>query len=99
MMDTVTRHNDDVQVLGEDDVPNEIRALCEGKPHWVTADLFRLWLLREHGGTWLDTDCICLRRVDLSSIVDAEVIGWGDTRPNHFSNNVLYAGERIQDHR
>ena len=91
-------HNPDFRLVDEgwmqEQAPDLVE-LVEGRSHQVRADLYRLWLLAEHGGQWVDADCVALRRLDMQDQLSESVdmVSFSNGSPNHISNAILAANK------
>ncbi len=97
-IETFRRHNPDHQVMVHRDaslVPPEMRARFDACDRYCTqSDIVRWYILREHGGWYIDTDVVCLRPLD--EIVEAYELHapFGDRL---FSIEVPYSGSVLID--
>ncbi len=94
---TFTRHNPDHQVMVHRDaslVPPEMRGRFDACDRYCTqSDIIRWYILREHGGWYIDTDVVCLRPLD-------EIVAAYDLDPlgaRLFSIEVPYSGSVLID--
>ena len=95
-IDSLRRHNPDFELLDDDDFASrapEISELVAGRSPQVRADLFRLWLLANHGGQWVDADCVALRRLDMVDQLSDQVdmVAFSNGQSGHVSNTILAA--------
>ena len=92
---TVRRHHADLRVLdraGFDELWSEDRdvPIDQLGPHH-RSDFVRAYLLRHHGGLWLDTDFVQLRALDALLELPGEVTFAGYRQGDAFTNNLMYS--------
>jgi hypothetical protein len=93
---TVRAHADDVRVLSPEDFDLmrdcdrdiDVSGLCVAH----RADFIRSYLLRKHGGLWIDSDCIVIKDLQpwLNRLAQYEFIGYKE-RQGHVANNFMAA--------
>jgi hypothetical protein len=96
---TVRAHADDVRVLSPEDFDLirdcdrdiDLSGLCVAH----RADFIRSYLLRRHGGLWIDSDCIVIKDLQpwLNRLAKYEFIGYKE-RQQHVANNFMAARPR-----
>lgn len=95
-LESLARHNQDFRLIDDEfmvaNAP-DLWELVERRSPQVKADLFRLWLLTEHGGQWVDADCVALRRLDMRDHLSeqVEMVCYSNGKPGHVSNAVMAA--------
>lgn len=67
---SIQRHNPSTRLIGPVDVAtmpgsDEVRAITRPLSPAFRTNLLRVWLIRQHGGVWVDADTICTRPVEL----------------------------------
>lgn len=100
-VESLRQHNENFTLLDEQ-LAAELGAgeILEATQHRGIAhrsDILRTWMLHTYGGTWVDADLICLRKIDLNEQLTSQpetvqVLGFGLlNQDNHFSNIVFSA--------
>lgn len=95
-LESLARHNPDLEVVDDDYMQQHAPQMVElvsGRSPQVRADLYRLWLLAEHGGQWVDADCVALRRLDMAEQLSEQVdlVCFSNGNSGHVSNAIMAA--------
>lgn len=95
-LESLARHNPDLEVVDDDYMQQHAPQMVElvaGRSPQVRADLYRLWLLAEHGGQWVDADCVALRRLDMVDLLNDQVdlVCFSNGSAGHVSNAIMAA--------
>lgn len=68
---SLAKHNKNFRIVTPEDLQemqggSEVLAKTRGIRLQHRADLVRLFLLEKFGGTWVDSDCLCFRKIDVT---------------------------------
>lgn len=88
-LDSIARQNEPhSRILTPDDMPEEVKALSDDLGPHLTADVFRLWWVKTHGGQWLDADSLCINPCETYlALKEYDFVGYGfRQKPRHVSN-------------
>jgi len=95
---SLEKHSDQFMVVTEEMMAHVFNAQEDveefaGLPIRFRSDLYRLLLLQETGGTWVDSDTLAVRPVTFGDVypgADLAVVGPGKKQPNKFYGSPFY---------